>query len=98
MQHRDNYQTLRMEDVYQTVKIDFPVLREQLLDILKENERNVSKKIGNRAHARNSCLGVAKRRLPKPTDDSLTGFLQAPFLLLAVLIATRREALMSAVE
>ena len=41
MQHRDNYQTLRMEDVYQTVKIDFPVLREQLFDILKENERNV---------------------------------------------------------
>ena len=34
------YQTLRMEDVYQTVKIDFPIIRRQLLGILKESERS----------------------------------------------------------
>ncbi len=32
------YQTLRMEDVYQTAKIDFPELLEQLGEIMKNNE------------------------------------------------------------
>ena len=34
------YRTLRMEDVYQTVMIDFPIIRRQLLGILKESERS----------------------------------------------------------
>ena len=29
------YQTLRMEDVYASVHVDFPMIREQLMDILK---------------------------------------------------------------
>ena len=32
------YQTLRMEDVYNTVKIDFPNLKEQLQEILDAEE------------------------------------------------------------
>ena len=41
MQHRDyitahRYQTLRMEDVYSTLKIDFPGIKEMLEEILVE--------------------------------------------------------------
>ena len=40
MQHRDitahRYQTLRMEDVYMTVHEEYPVLMQQLQDILKK--------------------------------------------------------------
>ena len=32
------YQTLRMEDVYNTIKSDFPALKEQIEDIL-QNEK-----------------------------------------------------------
>ncbi len=39
MSHRDitahRYQTLRMEDVFYTVKMDFPQIENQLKDILK---------------------------------------------------------------
>lgn len=54
MQHRDKtiiykviseidiaahkYQTLRMEDVYNTVCIDFPRLKEQLCNLIKNNK------------------------------------------------------------
>ena len=31
------YQTLRMEDVYKTAREDFPVLKEQIQDILDQN-------------------------------------------------------------
>ncbi|MCD7807070.1 MAG: hypothetical protein LUH19_06990 [Lachnospiraceae bacterium] len=31
------YQTLRMEDVYETAREDFPVLKEQLQNILDQN-------------------------------------------------------------
>ena len=31
------YQTLRMEDVYNTVTMDFPELKEMLVGILKES-------------------------------------------------------------
>ena len=34
------YQTLRMEDVYNTVKMDFPSLQAQLSDILKSAENS----------------------------------------------------------
>jgi len=34
------YQTLRMEDVFNTVKNDFPVLEKQLKEIMKENTDN----------------------------------------------------------
>lgn len=37
MQHR--YQTLRMEDVYSSAKIDFPQIKQQLLNILN-NDNN----------------------------------------------------------
>lgn len=46
MSHRDitahRYQTLRMEDVFYTVKTDFPQIENQLKDILKaeKNEQN----------------------------------------------------------
>ena len=36
------YQTLRMEDVYNTVKIDFPDLQKKLTMILTNDEKNVS--------------------------------------------------------
>ena len=32
------YQTLRMEDVYSSAKIDFPQIKQQLLNILNEND------------------------------------------------------------
>lgn len=31
------YQTLRMEDVYNTVHIDFPILKEQIKELIKNN-------------------------------------------------------------
>lgn len=31
------YQTLRMEDVYNTVCVDFPVLKQQLSELIKNN-------------------------------------------------------------
>lgn len=39
------YQTLRMEDVYNTVKIDFPDLQNKLTDILNKSESNDQKQI-----------------------------------------------------
>ena len=36
------YQTLRMEDVYNTVKIDFPDLQKKLTTILTSDEKNVA--------------------------------------------------------
>ena len=35
------YQTLRMEDVYHTVRVDFPNLRNKLAEILSETDDNV---------------------------------------------------------
>ena len=32
------YQTLRMEDVYNTVKLEFPALKEQLENIIQEEK------------------------------------------------------------
>ncbi len=32
------YQTLRMEDVYNTVRMDFPILKEQLEKLIKDDE------------------------------------------------------------
>lgn len=44
MSHRDitahRYQTLRMEDVFYTVKMDFPQIENQLKDILKAEKMN----------------------------------------------------------
>ncbi len=37
------YQTLRMEDVYNTVKVDFPELQKQLTAILKADESTDNK-------------------------------------------------------
>ena len=36
------YQTLRMEDVYNTVKMDFPALQSQLAEVLRTAETNES--------------------------------------------------------
>ena len=54
MSHRDitahRYQTLRMEDVFYTVKMDFPQIENQLKDILKAEKMNkIQRNIRHRA-------------------------------------------------
>lgn len=66
MLHRDitahRYQTLRMEDVFYTVKMDFPQIENQLKDILKAEKMNkIQRNIRHRARCSFLCLRAGQR-------------------------------------